>query len=234
MKKLIISDIEIEITKKNVKNINLSVHPPNGAVRISAPKKMQDETIRLFAISKLSWIRKQQKKFEGQERVAEKVYQSGEDHYFLGMKYFLNIVPIKKNPPTVEIRNKKYIDLYVKENSTKEQKEKIIKEWYRKELKLLIPPLIEKWEKEMNVQVLEFGVKQMKTRWGTCNIGAKRIWINLELAKMPLHCLEYIVVHEMVHFLERGHGPRFITLMDRFLPTWKESKTELNKLYARI
>jgi predicted metal-dependent hydrolase len=228
--KLIVNDIEIELIKKNIKNIHLSVHPPNGRVRISAPKRMDDEAIRLFVISKLSWIKKQRSKFENQERQPEREFVSGESHYFLGERYLLNVNYTNKRKQGVKIRNKTYIDLFVREGSTKEQRQNVMKEWYRRELKALIPPLIEKWEQIIGVKVESWGVKHMKTRWGSCNTTAKRIWINLELAKKSPICLEYIVVHEMVHLLERHHNERFISYMGKFLPNWRSIKAELNGL----
>jgi len=225
-----INDIEIELIKKDIKNLHLSVLPPNGRVRISAPKRMDDEAIRLFAISKLSWIKKQRSKFKNQERQPEREFVSGESHYFMGKRYLLNVVYTNKRKQGVEIRNKTYLDLFVREGSNKEQRQKVMKEWYRKELKALIPPLIEKWEPILGVKVASWGVKHMKTRWGTCNTTAKRIWINLELAKKSPICLEYIVVHEMVHLLERHHNERFISYMDKFLPNWRSIKAELNGL----
>ena len=228
MNKLIIDDIEIEVAKKNIKSIRLSVHPPNGQVKISAPNKMTDESIRLFIASRLAWIKKQQLKFENQERIPELGYVSGEEHYYFGTRYLLNVIYGSINRSKVEIRNNKYIDLYVKEGSDIERKAAIMKEWYRKELKSLIPSMIEKWENIMGLKVNEWGVKQMKTRWGTCNINAKRIWLNLELAKKPYHCLEYIIVHEMAHLIERGHGPKFKAIMDEYYPSWRNVKAELN------
>jgi hypothetical protein len=230
MEKIFINDIEIELTKKDIKNIHLSVHPPNGKVKISAPKKMSDDAIRLFAISKLSWIKKQKSKFKNQERQTEREFVSGESHYFLGQRYLLNVVYSNKRRQGVEIRNKKYIDLYVRENCPTYLRKRVMTEWYRKKLKEIIPPLIEKWEPIIGVQVNEFGVKIMKTRWGTCNPTAKRIWINLELAKKNPICLEYIIVHEMVHLLERHHNDRFKAYMDKFMPNWKSVKMELNGL----
>lgn len=230
MEKIVVNDIEIELTKKDIKNIHLSVHPPDGKVKISAPKKMGDDAIRLFAISNLSWIKKQKSKFINQERQTEREYVSGESHYFLGQRYLLNVVYTNKRRQGVEIRNKKYIDLYVRENCPIYLRERVMTEWYRKELKKLIPSLIEKWEPIMGVQVNEFGVKIMKTRWGTCNPTAKRIWINLELAKKNPICLEYIIIHEMVHLLERHHNDRFKAYMDKFMPNWRSIKAELNGL----
>lgn len=228
MKKIIIDDIEIKVTKKKIKNINLSVHPPYGEVRVSAPFGAKDETIRLFAVAKLEWIKKQQIKFKDFKVVTPFSYVAGESHYFMGNKYLLNIIYIDKSPSKVEIRDEGVMDLYVRQESTQLEREKAIKEWHRKQLKLLIPPLIKKWEEVMGVQVEEFGVKQMKTRWGTCNTSVRRIWINLELAKKPPHCLEYIVVHEMVHLLERSHNSKFKAYMDQFLPNWASIKRDLN------
>lgn len=230
MEKIIINNIEIELTKKNIKNLHLSVHPPDGRVKISAPQYMDTDTIRLFAISKLSWIRKQQKKFINQERQPEREYVSGESHYFLGQRYLLNVIYTNKRKQGVEIRNKKYIDLYVRENTPKYLRERVMTEWYRRELKKLIPPIIAKWEPIIGVGVNEFGVKKMKTRWGSCNPKAKRIWLNLELVKKSPTCIEYVVVHEMTHLLERKHNERFIAYMDKFLPNWRAIKEELNGL----
>jgi predicted metal-dependent hydrolase len=230
MTKIIIDDIEIEITKKNIKNIYLSVNPPNGEVRISAPKKMTEDAIRLFAVSKISWIEKQKEKFDNQEKIMEKEYITGESHYYFGESYLLNVIYQSSNKTKVEIRNKKYIDLYVKEGSSKEKREYIMKEWYRKELKSIIPSMINKWEKIMELKVKEWGVKQMKTRWGTCNPNARRIWLNLELAKTPPHCLEYIIVHEMAHLIEKGHGDKFKAIMDKYYPNWRNVRKELKML----
>jgi predicted metal-dependent hydrolase len=224
-----IGDINITVIKKNIKNLHLSVHPPDGRVRISAPQSMNDEAIRIFAISKLSWIKKQRSKFKEQDRQSEREFVSGESHYYQGNRYLLNVIPTNKSQ-RVEMRNQKFIDLYVHEGSTKEQREKILVEWYRKQLKSQIPELIEKWEKVIGVKVNSWGVKLMKTRWGTCNPEAKRIWINLELAKKSPRCLEYVVVHEMVHLLERHHNKVFTAYMDQFLPNWRNIKTELNSL----
>ncbi|NLV88176.1 MAG: M48 family metallopeptidase [Tissierellia bacterium] len=230
MEKLIINDIEIELAKKKIKNLHLSVHPPDGRVRISAPQHMDIDSIRLFAISKLSWIRKQQKKFINQERQPEREYVSGESHYFLGQRYLLNVIYTNKRKQGVEIKNKKYIDLYVRENTPKYLRERLMTEWYRKELRELIPPLIAKWEPILGVRVNEFGIKKMKTRWGSCNPEVKRIWLNLELAKKSPTCIEYVLVHEMAHLLERSHNETFVAYMDKFLPNWRAIKAELNGL----
>ena len=227
MEKLIIEGIEIELTKKKVKNINLSIHAPNGLVKISAPTSMSDEAIKLFVLSKIPWIKKQRLKFLTTDILLDKEYKTGETHHLFGQEYLLNIIINSTVKEKVEIRDSIFIDVYVKEY-TKEKIKLMMKEWYRLELKNAIPPLIEKWEGKMSVNVKSWGIKQMKTRWGTCNTKNRKIWINLELAKKPPECLEYLIVHELAHLLESGHGERFKALMNMYYPNWKNVKAELN------
>jgi predicted metal-dependent hydrolase len=229
MHQITVNDIVIDVVRKDIKNLHLAVYPPKGRVRIATPLKVDDEAVRLFAISKLSWIRKNQAKYVNQERQTERKFVSGESHYFSGQRYMLNLIPHSGHQKVI-IRTKKYIDLYIKPDSSVEQREAVMMNWYRKSLKEQIPALIEKWEKIIGVEVTVWEVKKMKTKWGTCNREAKRIWLNLELAKKPEHCLEYIIVHEMVHFLERNHTEKFVAYMDRFMPLWKNYKQELNRL----
>jgi len=228
MHKLTINDITIDVVRKEIKNLHLSVNPPDGKVKISSPLRIDDEALRLFAVSKLSWIRKQKKKFKSQARQSSREFLSRESHYFQGRRYLLNVIE-HNAPPKVVLRSKTYIDLYLRNGSTQFQKNKILNEWYRNELKKQIPPLIDLWDQKIGVTVNDWGVKQMKTKWGSCNIQAKRIWINLELAKKPIHCLEYIVVHEMIHLLERHHNEHFITYMNKFMPQWRSHRDELNQ-----
>ena len=224
-----ISDFTIDVVLKSIKNIHLSVYPPTGRVRVAAPLETDNETIKLFAISKLSWIRRNQRKFEQQDRQSVRVLKTRESHYFAGRRYLLRVIEHEASPK-VEIKSKTHIDLYIRPNTSTEQRQSILNEWYRRQLKNLIPDIITKWEKIIDVQVNDWGVKHMKTKWGTCNIEDKRIWINLELAKKPIQCLEYIVVHEMIHLLERHHNDRFLFYIDKFLPQWKKLKVELNTL----
>jgi len=228
MHQINVNNIVIYVVRKDIKNLHLSVYPPSGRVRIAAPTKVDDEAVRLFAISKMSWIKKNQAKYINQQRQPERKYVSGESHYFRGQRYLLNIIN-HTGYPRIAIRNKKFIDLYVKADYTQEQRENVMTNWYRKNLKEQTPALIEKWQKIVGVEVVQWEVKKMKTKWGTCNREAKRIWLNLELAKKPEHCLEYIIVHEMVHFLERNHTERFVGYMDKFLPNWRSLKDELNR-----
>lgn len=231
MAEIQLGDIPVEIVQKNIKNVHLSVHPPNGRVRVSAPLGMEIETIRVFVISKLSWVKQQQKKFINQQREAPREFIERESHYFQGKRYQLRVKYVDAKP-SVSV-NQKHIVLETRPESSPEQRSKILNEWYRLQLKSAVPELIKQYEKIMQVSVAEFGVKKMKTKWGTCNPTAQRIWLNLELAKKPPECLEYIVVHEMAHLIEPTHNKRFTSLMDLFLPKWRLYRDELNKLPVR-
>lgn len=226
MRELKLGDITVDVIQKQIKNIHLSVHPPTGRVRISAPSRLSLDTIRIFAISKLGWIKKHQAKFKNQLRETPRDYISNESHFYNGKRYLLKVAENKAVPKVV--LKHEHIELYVRPNSTRLQRKNILDAWYRERLKDTIPKLISKWEKNMNVKVNEFGIKKMRTKWGTCSIRAKRIWLNLELAKKSPLCLEYIVVHEMIHLLERHHNARFKAYMDSYVPEWKSLKEELN------
>jgi predicted metal-dependent hydrolase len=221
-----VSGLVVDVVRKNIKNLHLAVYPPTGRVRVAVPLRVSDEAVRLAVITRLPWIKRQQAKFKGQERQSEREFVTGESHYFQGRRYRLNVI-YQNGPARVVIRNKSTIDLFVREGSDTSRRERVFLAWYRRQLKALIPPLIEKWESIIGVKVAEWGVKQMKTKWGTCTIKAHRIWLNLELVKKPVQCLEYIVVHEMVHLLERHHNDRFVSLMDSFMPQWREVKVIL-------
>jgi predicted metal-dependent hydrolase len=228
MEQFTLGDIVVDVVLKDIKNVHLSVYPPNGKVRISAPSRMSMDTIRIYTISKLAWIKKQQQKFKSQVREAPREYLNKEGHYFLGKRYLLKVIE-HHAPPEVHVKHKT-IELYVRPDTDMQKRHTIMEEWYREQLKELVPPIIKKWEKVMKVSPCEFAVKKMKTKWGTCTRESKRIWLNLELAKKPFQCIEYIVVHEMVHLLERNHNERFIAYMDKFLPEWKQLKNDLNRL----
>ncbi|MFK5948934.1 MAG: SprT family zinc-dependent metalloprotease [Methylococcales bacterium] len=223
-----LGDLTIQVLKKDIKNVHLSVYPPNGRVKVSAPKSMPLDTLRVFVISKLTWIRKQQQKLQAQAREAARDYIERESHYFKGERYLLKVV--EHNHPPKILLDHQAITLYIRPKTSTEKRAVILNDWYRAQLKQQIPELITKYEKLMGVSVNEFGVKKMKTKWGTCNPIAQRIWLNLELAKKPPELLEYVVVHEMAHLLERSHNRRFVLLMDKFMPKWKFYKDELNRL----
>lgn len=222
-----VGGFSIEVIRKPIKNLHLGVYPPYGRVRVAAPLYVNDKAVRLAVISRLAWVKRHKSRFEGQERQTRREYLTGESHYFQGARYRLNVINNGRNSHVV-LRNKSTMDLFVRAGSGKGQRKRVLLEWYRKQLKALIPSLILKWETAMGIKIDEWGIKQMKTKWGTCNPRARRIWINLELAKKPIKCLEFIVVHEMAHMLERKHDARFIKLMDELMPTWRSIKAELN------
>jgi predicted metal-dependent hydrolase len=223
-----VSGLSVEIVRKDIKNLHLGVYPPNGRVRVAAPLRLSNEAVRLAVIGKLGWIRKQQAKFTAQPRQSEREMVSGESHYFLGRRYRLRVIE-HDGPAKVSLRGSSSIDLHVRKGSGARERANVLLSWYRAQLKALIPPLLEKWQPVVGVEVADWGVKRMKTKWGSCNLRAKRIWLNLELVKKPVQCLEYIVLHEMVHLLERHHNDRFRTLMDQFMPKWRLRRDALNQ-----
>ncbi|MDD2745855.1 MAG: SprT family zinc-dependent metalloprotease [Candidatus Gracilibacteria bacterium] len=225
--RLQIEHIFIDVVKKSIKHMNLSIRAPDGRVRIAAPLRVSDEMILTFAKSKIEWITSRQGKFVSQP-TQDLNYVSGEKISLFGKSYELQVLVHQKAPRVVLNTSEGGIELYIREKSTFEQRESAIFAWQRNELHRLVPALISKWEPIMGVAVNKFGIRRMKTRWGTCNIRTRKIWLNLELAKQPLHCIEYLVVHEMTHLLERLHSARFFGYMDRFLPDWRERKIELN------
>ncbi|MEQ8523707.1 SprT family zinc-dependent metalloprotease [Gracilimonas sp.] len=221
-----VSGLKIDVIRKNVKNLNLRVYPAEHRVRISVPRRIPDSEVARFIEDKLPWIRKHLANYRKRPKSEPKKFITGESHSVWGQK--LELVVVEKNkPPRVFVDDDK-LNLYIRPGTDQKKRASVLKEWYRDELKQRIPELIGKWEPQMGVKVEEFGVKQMKTRWGTCNIRARRIWLNLELAKKRPELLEYVVVHEMVHLLERLHNKRFYGFMSRFLPNWKALKNELN------
>jgi predicted metal-dependent hydrolase len=223
-----VSGLAVQVVRKDIKNLHLGVYPPNGRVRVAAPLRVSDEAVRMAVVTRLAWIKRQRAKFAGQSRQSAREFITGESHYFLGQRYRLNVV-VQDGTAHVAIRNNRTIDLFVREGSDTAQRERVLLAWYRQQLKELIPTLIQKWEAIVGVKVAEWGVKRMRTKWGTCNIKARRIWLNLELAKKPVQCLESIIVHEMVHLLERHHNDRFTALMDGFMPQWRHHRAEMNR-----
>ena len=223
-----IRGISVEVVRKEIKNFHISVHPPNGRVRVSAPLYFDDDTIRIAVISRLGWIRRKQEAFTKQDRQSQREFVTGESHYFAGRRYRLDVVE-QDCPPRVWLPNNTKIALSVRPGSDRDTREAVVHRWYRQHLQTQLPPLLEKWEPKIGVSVNDVRIRKMKTLWGSCNVEAKRIWLNLELAKKPESCLVYILVHEMVHLLERQHNDRFHALMDRFLPQWQTSRDQLNR-----
>lgn len=222
-----IGGFEVDVVRKPIKNLHLGVYPPHGRIRVAAPLEMGDEAVRLAIVTRLAWIKRQQAKFAAQPRQSERRYVSGETHFFLGQRYRLNLKAGAK-AGQVRIRNGKIIDLYVREGSDPASRERVFLDWYRRELRARARPLVERWAAEYGIATPIWGIKRMKTKWGTCNIEARRVWLNLELIKKPPRCLEYVIIHELAHFFERSHSERFVVLLDRMLPQWRIIRGELN------
>lgn len=228
MKVINMSGISAEVEWKDIKNIHLTIYPPDARVHISAPLAMTEEAIRLFIITKKTWIDKRVLQILEHNRQSPREYVSGENHYFKGRRYRLKVVH-HNNPAKVEIQGNEYIILYVREKVTKERRAEILKEWYRTEFKDILTGMIEKWEKILDVKSNRWEVKQMKTMWGSCNHRTRNIIFNLELVKKPVHCIEYIVVHELLHIKVRLHNEEFTALLNRYFPNWRQLKDELNE-----
>ncbi len=220
-----IKDIEITVFRKRIKHLRLTILVPLGKVRMSIPLNTPIEVAKAFALKKYPWIKRHLDPFF---KGKNKTFTSGECHYFKGNKFIMQVIPAKR--PKIEIKDEKYIYLYIPKNYTVEQREKYYEKWLRKELQRELEILVPKWEKIMGLKAKEIRIKKMKTRWGTCNIGAKRIWINLELIKRPKELLEYIIVHELAHLRERYHNDRFMAILDKYMPNWKRYKKELRKI----
>ncbi|MDH3460292.1 MAG: M48 family metallopeptidase [Burkholderiaceae bacterium] len=225
---LTVGGVKVDVVRKDIKNLHLGVYPPHGRVRVATPLVVSDEAVRLAVIDKLGWIKRQKAKFAGQPRQSQREMVNGESHYFLGQRYRLRVRE-QDAPARVAVRGVASIDLFVRAGTSPDQREAVLLRWHREQLKALIAPLLEQWQMIVGVQVAAWGVKKMKTKWGSCNANARRVWFNLELAKKPVQCLEYIVVHELVHLRERNHGERFTALMDACLPRWRQCREMLNK-----
>ncbi|GAD64431.1 M48 family metallopeptidase [Aquipseudomonas alcaligenes] len=223
-----VSGLTVEVVRKPIKNLHLGVYPPQGRVRVAAPLAVDDEAVRLAVVGKLGWIKRQRAKFQAQPRQSQRRMVSGESHYFFGQRYRLRVHESSGAALHIALRGKACMDLFVRPETTVERREQVLQDFYRAELKRLVPELLEKWQPKLGVEVRAWGIKRMKTKWGTCNIEARRIWLNLELAKKPVQCLEYILVHELAHLHERHHNDRFISLLDQHLPQWGQLRELLN------
>jgi predicted metal-dependent hydrolase len=224
---LTIGSVNIEVTFKEIKNLHLSVHPPEGKVTIASPLFYDLEKVKIYAATKLGWIKREQTKLRSQAREEPKLMITRESHQFLGKRYLLKVIDSAR--PTLVLKHN-IIELYASHESTLMQKRKILYRWYKRELLAQIKKLIVFYAKEMSIMDVQFSVRIMKTKWGSCKIEKRMLLFNIELAKKPIDCIEYIVVHELVHLLERNHNKNFIILMDKFLPNWRVQKKVLNQL----
>ena len=229
MRKITVSGVEVAVLRKPIRHLRLGVYPPDGTVRLAAPVSVSDEEIQLAIVKRLPWIRRQQARFEGRPHQAQQQLVTGEHHYFLGQPYVLQVRE-RSGAARVSLQGANAIELLVRSSSSLDHRARALEHWYREQLKALVPPLLAVWQPKMRVEAAQWGIKKMKTRWGSCNIRARRIWLSLELARRPAVCLEYVVVHELTHLLERRHNQRFVAYMDQFLPTWRLARAELNRL----
>jgi predicted metal-dependent hydrolase len=226
MRRMKVGSLTVEVVRKDIKHLHLGVYPPQGRVRVAAPMVVNDEAVRLAVIDKLGWIKRQRAKFAEQPRQSQRDMVNGESHSFLGRRYRLRVHE-QDEPARVALRGVASLDLFVRPGSNAEQRQAVLLRWYRAQLKLLIPPLLARWQPILRVRATAWGVKRMKTKWGSCNAAAARLWFNLELAKKPVRCLEYIVLHELAHLRQRHHDEKFIALMDKHLPQWRHARDVL-------
>ena len=224
---LLVGEMAVDVVRKDIRNLHLAVLPPDGRVRVATPRHVGDEQVRRLVIGRLGWIRAQQAKFSKQLRQTVREYVAGETHYYQGHRYRLDVRE-EDAAPRVVLRNRQFIELRVRPGSTVAQRARVLQEWYRERLKEELPAVVAKWEPVVGQHAGEWAIKLMKTKWGTCNIEARRIWLNLELAKVAPHLLEYVVVHELTHLWERQHSARFRELLDQFMPQWRSYRQELN------
>ncbi len=223
--------ISVDVLRKDIKNVHLSVHPPTGRVRMAAPERLSLDTLRVFVISRLPWIRRQQSKMQEQERETPREYLNRESHYVWGRRYLM-VVRESDESPAVELRHNRMV-LRVRPGTDRTKRDAVVEQWYREQVKSAAPALVEKWERLMGVKVRRVFVRRMKTKWGSCNHRTGTIRLNTDLAKKPRVCLEYLIVHELAHLLEPTHNNRFQALMDRFMPSWQSHRQTLNRLPVR-
>ncbi len=226
-----IGDMTVQVVYKDIKHIHLSVHPPAGAVRIASPLRMDLETLRVFAVTKLAWIRQQQQRLQGQVRQTPREFIDRESHYVWGKRYLLRVEE-HVAPAVIELQHSTLV-LHVRPGTPTSQRDELLDGWYRQQVRAEVDTLLARWQPTLGVAASHYGVRRMKTKWGTCNTQSRSLLFNSELAKKPAICLEYIVVHELVHLLEPSHNARFVALMDRFMPGWRSHRDELNRLPVR-
>lgn len=223
-----IGDIPVDVILKDIKNVHLSVYPPTGRVRISAPLNSNLDTLRIYAISKLPWIKRNQVKLKNQARETPREYLERESHYVWGKRYLLKIVKVE-TAARVELKHSQLV-MYVRPSTQTHQMQTILDAWHREQLKSAVPELIEKWQKLIGVSVNNLYIQKMKTKWGSCNFESRNIRLNSELAKKPIEYLEYVIVHEITHLIEPTHNQQFVSLMDQFMPKWQHYRDQLNQL----
>ncbi len=224
---LTIRGVDIDVVYKDIKNLHIGVYPPTGRVRVAAPERFDDDQVRFAVIQRLPWIKRQRQQFEAAQRQSEREMVAGESHYIWGIRYRLKIIE-RPGRTHFEIDGSRFL-CYVPTDTPSDRRRSLLDHWYREQLRHALPSLIEKWEHKLEVSVPRWGIRRMKTKWGSCNRETGHLWFNVELAKKHPGCLDYVVVHEMVHYLERNHGERFTKLMDYYLPDWRSRRDQLNE-----
>ncbi|MFI8774532.1 M48 family metallopeptidase [Gordonia sp. NPDC062954] len=223
---LSIRGIDVDVIYKDIKNLHIGVYPPLGRVRVAAPKRLDDDQVRLAVIQRLPWIKRQREQLKAAPRQTEREMTTGESHYIWGVRKRLKVVE-RPGRAHFEPEGDRLV-LYVPPETDAEKRRNYLDQWYREQLRHALPDLITTWENKLGVTVPKWSIRRMKTKWGSCNRETRHIWFNVELAKKHPDCLEYIVVHEMTHYFERNHGERFTTLMDQHLPDWRSRRDQLN------
>ena len=226
---LAVDDLEVQLVRKDIRTLRLAVRPPDGRVLVSAPHYLSEEYVCQAVLTKLRWIRKQQARLDARPLPLPSMMVTGESHYLFDQCFTLELVE-RSGRHRVHIQDEHTLVLTVTPGTTPDKRVSVMNEWYRNRLKEQIPGLLAKWQPLIGREVMDWGIKRMKSRWGTCNVRAQRIWLNLELARRPMVCLEYVLVHELVHLLERSHNQRFKSLMDGLLPEWRAHRALLNSM----
>jgi predicted metal-dependent hydrolase len=225
---LTVSGIKVDVVYKDIKNLHLAVYPPHGRVRVAAPRRLDHAAVRLAVISRLGWIRSQQSRLIGQDRQGQREFVSGESHYFMGRRFRLRVRQID-GAAALRVSGSSSLELRIRPGADRDARERVVNEWYRQELRALVPQLLTKWEDRIGARASAVGIRRMRTRWGTCDPGTGRILLNLELAKKPPSSIEYVLVHELIHLHERQHNARFRELLEQAMPGWGTRRDELNQ-----
>ena len=225
-----VRDLDVQVVRKAIKNLHVAVYPPEGHVRVAAPEHLDDEAVRLAVIDKLAWIRRQRQTLQAQPRQSEREMVNGESHYVWGRRYRLQIDEREDVRPGVTLTSGGKLRLTVRPEADRKDREKLVAGWYRKQLRAEAKPRISEWAEKLDVDVRDWRIRKMRTKWGSCNPEAGRIWLNVELAKKAPQCLDYIIVHELIHLIERQHSARFEQLLDEVMPNWRTYRDELYRL----
>ena len=225
-----LAGIDIEVVHKSIKNLHIGVYPPDGRVRVAAPPSMSSDAVRVAVLTKLPWIERRRRDFVQQPRENTRVYVSGETHWHLGRPRRLRIETVTQGRPCIKAEGNDVLMMRLHRGATFEDRERMVLRWYREELRTRGRDAVERWANLLNVPKPEIGIKRMRTKWGSCNPETGRVWLNLSLAKKPLQSIEYVALHEVAHFISRRHDDAFINVLDKFMPTWRKVRNELNAM----